>query len=109
MCVYNALDYGTCAGKYECDFAMGISGVRYSEISELLRLAEKAMPTLEKRRSTVAEVAGQPKYCRAITSRLGICSWCSSQGKGPRGVATFIPYGLTFIECLFKPLNVFRV
>ena len=32
VCVYNALDYGACAGKYECDFAMGISGVKYSEI-----------------------------------------------------------------------------
>ena len=31
--------------------------------SELFRKAEKAMPTLEKRRSTVAEVAGQPRYC----------------------------------------------
>ena len=29
---------------------------------ELLRLSEKAMPTDEKRRSTVAEVAGQPRY-----------------------------------------------
>ena len=25
------------------------------------------------------------------------------------GVATFTLYGLTFIECVFKPLNVFRV
>ena len=38
---------------------------------ELLRLSEKAIPTCENRRSTVAEVAGQPKYCRAITERLG--------------------------------------
>ena len=30
-----------------------------------MRLAEKAMPTLEKSRSTVADVAGQPRYCRA--------------------------------------------
>ena len=72
--------------------------------SELLRLAEKAMPTLEKRRSTVAEVAGQPKYCRAITSRLGICSWCSSQGeKGPGGGRNaFTLYGLTFFEYVFR-------
>ena len=33
----------------------------------------------------------------------------SCVGEGPRGVATFTLYGLTFIECLFKPLNVFRV
>ena len=38
---------------------------------ELFRLSEKQMPTTEKRRSTVAEDAGQPRYCRAITSRLG--------------------------------------
>ena len=31
---------------------------------DLLRLSEKAMPTIEKRRSTVADDAGQPKYCR---------------------------------------------
>ena len=30
----------------------------------VLRLSEKAMPTIEKRRSTVADDAGQPKYCR---------------------------------------------
>jgi len=29
------------------------------------------MPTWEKRRSTVAEVAGHPRYWRAITLRLG--------------------------------------
>ena len=38
---------------------------------ELMRLSEKAMPTMEKRRSTVADDAGQPKYCRAIRARLG--------------------------------------
>ena len=32
---------------------------------------EKAMPTLENRRSTEADVAGQPKYWRAITSKFG--------------------------------------
>ena len=31
----------------------------------LLRRSEKAMPTCEKRRSTVAELAGQPRYWRA--------------------------------------------
>ena len=43
---------------------------RVSELA-LWRLTEKAMPTCEKRRSTVAELAGQPRYCRAITERLG--------------------------------------
>ena len=37
----------------------------------LFRLAEKAMPTCEKSRSTDADDAGQPKYCRAITATLG--------------------------------------
>ena len=36
-----------------------------------LRRSEKAMPTCEKSRSTVAELAGQPRYWRAITERLG--------------------------------------
>ena len=35
---------------------------------ELLRRSEKAIPTCENKRSTVAEVAGQP--CRAMTDRL---------------------------------------
>ena len=41
--------------------------IRLSSVaaSDRLRLAEKAMPTLEKSRSTVADVAGQPRYCRA--------------------------------------------
>ena len=38
---------------------------------ELLRLSEKQMPTVEKRRSTDAEVAGQPRYCRAMTLKFG--------------------------------------
>ena len=37
-----------------------------------LRRSEKAMPTCEKSRSTVAELAGQPRYWRAITERLGM-------------------------------------
>ena len=38
---------------------------------ELLRLSEKAMPTTENKRSTVADDAGQPKYCLAIRARFG--------------------------------------
>ena len=38
---------------------------------ELLRRSEKARPTAEKSRSTVADVAGQPRYCHAICARLG--------------------------------------
>jgi len=48
----------------------------------LLRLAEKATPTAEKRRSTDADVAGQPKYCLAMTARLGNFSWLlGAEGK----------------------------
>ena len=35
------------------------------------RRSANAKPTTEKRRSTVAEVAGTPKYCRAVRARLG--------------------------------------
>jgi len=41
------------------------------ELSSGLVRTEKEMPTWEKRRSTVAEVAGHPRYWRAITLRLG--------------------------------------
>ena len=46
------------------------ANMRHSRVPalELLRLAENAIPTLEKRRSTEADEAGQPRYCRAITS-----------------------------------------
>ena len=41
-------------------------------------LLEKAMPTCEKRRSTVAELDGQPRYWRAMTERLGnLEAFCS--------------------------------
>ena len=45
-------------GKLACANAMFASVVA----SELFRLSENATPTLENRRSTVAEVAGQPRY-----------------------------------------------
>ena len=35
------------------------------------RRSANAKPTTEKRRSTVAEVAGTPRYCRAMRARLG--------------------------------------
>ena len=41
------------------------------DASALLRFAENAIPTWEKRRSTEAEDAGHPKYCRAITATFG--------------------------------------
>ena len=41
------------------------------DASALLRFAENAIPTWEKRRSTEAEDAGHPKNCRAITDTFG--------------------------------------
>ena len=40
--------------------------------SERLRLGEKAMPTLEKSRSTAAEDAGQPRYWRVAGHHLEV-------------------------------------
>ena len=37
----------------------------------VLRLSEKAMPTTENSRSTVADEAGQPRDCLAIRARFG--------------------------------------
>ena len=50
-----------------------IANMRFCSVSEppLLRFFENAIPTWEKRRSTEADDAGQPRYCRAITARLG--------------------------------------
>ena len=47
------------------------ANIMSSRVSEcaLLRLAEKAIPTEEKRRSTDADMDGQPKYCRAMRYR----------------------------------------
>ena len=36
-----------------------------------LRFAENAIPTRENSRSTAADVAGHPRYCRAITATFG--------------------------------------
>ena len=38
----------------------------------LLRFAENAMPTCENSRSTAADDAGQPRYCRAIYTRYDL-------------------------------------
>ena len=69
-------------------YGLAFANMRFSSVSasERLRFAEKAMHTLEKSRSTDAEVAGQPRYWRAITSRLGNCSlFCgSTPGLDPR-------------------------
>ena len=39
--------------------------------SARLRLAENAIPTCENSRSTAADDAGHPRYCRAITATFG--------------------------------------
>ena len=43
----------------------------------LLRFAENAMPTCENSRSTAADDAGQPRYCRAMTAKFGNAFLCS--------------------------------
>ena len=59
--------------------------------SELLRRSENAMPTCEKRRSTVAELAGQPRYCRAITDKLGnFLAFFSHHASASHSVSTSI-------------------
>ena len=53
--------------------------------SELFRKAEKAMPTLENGEEALHSCRGRwaaEVLCRAITSRLGNCSWCSSHVRG---------------------------
>ena len=52
---------------------MSLAKARLASDSALARFrrSANAKPTTEKRRSTVAEVAGTPKYCRAVRARLG--------------------------------------
>ena len=47
---------------------------------ELLRRSEKARPTAEKSRSTVADVAGQPRYCRAARDGGTTTDHCDTEG-----------------------------
>ena len=53
--------YGRCGGNYGRLAFANMRSAKVSE-SEFLRFFENAMPTLEKSRSTVADVAGQPRY-----------------------------------------------
>jgi len=52
---------------------LSLAKARLASDSALARFrrSANAKPTTEKRRSTVAEVAGTPKYCRAVRARLG--------------------------------------
>ena len=45
--------------------------------SPLFRFAENAMPTFENKRSTAADDAGQPRYCRAMTATFGYFEACT--------------------------------
>ena len=48
-----------------------------------LRFAENAIPTWEKRRSTEADDAGQPRYCRrSRRARAGSALWGALGGVG---------------------------
>ena len=52
---------------------LSLAKARLASVSALwdFRRSANAKPTTEKRRSTVAEVAGTPRYCRAMRARLG--------------------------------------
>ncbi len=52
---------------------MSLAKARFASVSALwdFRRSANAEPTTEKRRSTVAEVAGTPRYCRAMRAKLG--------------------------------------
>ena len=72
---------------------LSLAKARLASVSALwdFRRSANAKPTTEKRRSTVAEVAGTPRYCRAMRARLGSSlTWfagagnCEVAGPGPR-------------------------
>ena len=65
----------------------------------------KEMPTWEKRRSTVAEVAGHPRYWRAITLRLGNFFAFFSITPPPLSLLLF-PEPNTVVQVLFKYSSV---
>ena len=53
----------------------------------LLHLSEKAIPTAENRRSTAAELAGQPRYCRATSIIILGAAYtvtCPDPGRTPK-------------------------
>ena len=59
--------------------------------SRSLRFAANAIPTCENSRSTAAEDAGQPKYCRTITAKFGNFFECAShQSMASRSVLYLI-------------------
>ena len=62
------------------------------------------MPTWEKRRSTVAEVAGHPRYWRAITLRLGNFFALFSITPPPLSLLLFPEP--TVVQVLFKDSSV---
>ena len=68
----------------------------------LWRFGEKERPTWEKRRSTVAEVAGHPRYWRAIT--LGWeTSYCILLNNAPASLPTeLFPEPPSVVQVLFK-------
>ena len=63
------------------------------------------MPTREKRRSTVAEVAVHPRYWRAITLRLGNFFAFFSITPPPLSLLLF-PEPNTVVQVLFKYSSV---
>ena len=71
----------------------------------LLRFADHAIPTWENSRSTAADDAGQPKYCRAITVTFGYSSACSRHHcNGSVGLFGIFAHGITETWVMEKAL-----
>ena len=65
------------------------------------------MQTWEKRRSTVAEVAGHPRYWRAITLRLGnFLAFFSHQASASHSLSLLLFPEPTVVQVLFKDSSV---
>jgi len=70
LSVTGLLAYTSAASQF---YKLSFAKAMLSSVDDLadLRKSEKAMPTTENSRSTVADEAGQPRYCRAMRARFG--------------------------------------
>jgi hypothetical protein len=64
------------------------------------------MPTWEKRRSRVAEVAGHPRYWRAITLRLWLGNFFAFFSITPPPLSLLLFPEPTVVQVLFKDSSV---
>ena len=60
----------TKASQEKIELSEGEVGHRVSALWDFRQQTANAKPTTEKRRSTVVEVAGTPRHCRAMRARL---------------------------------------